>query len=267
MKKAVMMLSVLVILLTACAGTSLEYSAQNESQTGEMNIINPTKQSRNNLGSKQEGDKRSVSGKNTYQSSGTSLVNPDLTTTEIEGIKFMREEEKLARDVYLKLDEFWNMNMFSNISKSEQTHMDALLTLIDRYNLVDSMQGNEMGDFTNPDLQALYDELIVTGSISPADALLVGGAIEEIDILDLQEYLAMTSTGSVSGVYDNLLKGSINHLGAFVNAYERQTGETYQPQFLSQEEYQELISMSARNSGGQGRGRNTSTGGKGQARQ
>lgn len=65
----------------------------------------------------------------------------------------------------------------------------------------------------------------------------LGGAIEEIDILDLQKYLAGTTDGAIIEVYQNLLRGSINHLASFVRTYERQIGETYQPQFMNLEEY------------------------------
>ncbi len=100
-----------------------------------------------------------------------------------------------------------------------------------------------MGVFTDQVLQDLHDELMVSGSMSLADALLVGGAIEEIDILDLQKYLEQTSNSAVIEVYENLLRGSINHLNSFVSNYERQTGETYQPQILTQEEYQDALAL------------------------
>lgn len=49
----------------------------------------------------------------------------------------MREEEKLARDVYLELYETWDLPVFYNIAQSEQTHMGAVKTLIEKYNLKD----------------------------------------------------------------------------------------------------------------------------------
>jgi len=109
--------------------------------------------------------------------------------------------------------------------------------------------------------------LLVSGSISLSDALLVGGAIEEIDILDLQKYLNETSNSAVIEVYENLLRGSINHLNSFVRNYERQTGETYQPQFLSQEEYQELISLGSGSNSAGISGANSSPKGMGRAGQ
>lgn len=49
----------------------------------------------------------------------------------------MREEEKLARDVYLTFGEKWGLTLFTNIAKSEQTHTDAVKTLLDRYEIKD----------------------------------------------------------------------------------------------------------------------------------
>ena len=67
----------------------------------------------------------------------SSALNPipadELSPVEIEGILFMREEEKLARDVYLKLYDRWELPIFRNIANSEATHMEAIKTLIDRY--------------------------------------------------------------------------------------------------------------------------------------
>ena len=172
-----------------------------------------------------------------------------LTDEEISGIVFMREEEKLARDVYLQLAELWGMNIFQNIAGSEDTHMGAVLTLIEMADVEDPVEGFGQGEFLNQDLQELYYDLVAKGSQSLAEALLVGGAIEEIDILDLQMYLAETDDGSIREVYQNLLQGSINHLNSFVRTYERQTGNEYQPQFLTEEAFQELINVAVQGKG------------------
>lgn len=62
--------------------------------------------------------------------------------------------------------------------------------------------------FTNPDLQALYNNLTARSSQSLAEALKVGAAIEEIDILDLESRLAQTDNTDIQQVYNNLLSGS-----------------------------------------------------------
>jgi len=79
------------------------------------------------------------------------------------------------------------------------------------------------------------------GSNSLRDALEVGAAIEEIDILDLQEHMAETDNDDITLVYENLMKGSRNHLRAFVSTLEKQ-GFEYASQYLSQEEYEDIIS-------------------------
>ena len=164
-----------------------------------------------------------------------------LSDAEAEGILYMREEEKLARDVYLTLYEKWNMPIFENISNSEATHMEALKTLIDRYDLEDPAAGKDVGVFVNETLQGLYDQLVAEGSQSLASALRVGVAIEEIDILDLQEYVAQTDKADIRLVYENLTKGSRNHLRSFVSTLSKQTGETYQPQYLDQATYDAIV--------------------------
>jgi hypothetical protein len=115
----------------------------------------------------------------------------DLSEAEVSALVYMREEEKLAHDVYMTLYATWGLPIFQNISVSEQAHTAAVKTLIERYGLQDPAQAT-VGAFTNPDLQALYNELVARGSQSLSEALKVGAAIEEIDILDLQERLAET---------------------------------------------------------------------------
>ncbi|MCK4901592.1 MAG: DUF2202 domain-containing protein [Anaerolineales bacterium] len=186
----------------------------------------------------------------------TSPANGELSEAEAAGLIFMREEEKLARDVYITLYDQWGLPLFQNISKSEQTHTDAVKALLDNYGLDDPMLGNEVGVFSNPELQALYDQLVIQGNQSLIEALKVGVAIEEIDILDLEERLAQTDKADIQRVYENLLNGSYNHLRAFVSTLERQTGETYVPQYMSQDAYDAILStgMVRGGQGGQGKG-------------
>jgi hypothetical protein len=182
----------------------------------------------------------------------------ELSADESAALLYMREEEKLAHDVYVTFYAQWSLAIFQNISQSEQIHTDAIKTLLDRYGLNDPAS-TEIGIFTNPDLQALCNDLIARGSQSLAEALKVGAAIEEIDILDLQKHLTETDNTDIQQVYANLMNGSYNHLRAFVSALNNQTGETYQPQYLSTEVYEELINANTQTGGssssiGNGRG-------------
>jgi len=128
---------------------------------------------------------------------------------------YMQEEEKLARDVYIKMYEIWGAAIFSNISVSEQRHMDAVLKSLVKCRIPDPVSGNPIGFFTNSDLQKLYTDLVAQGQLSLLDAYLVGRAIEEKDIRDLQLAVDETSKTLLDKVYGNLLRGSFNHLRSF----------------------------------------------------
>ena len=175
----------------------------------------------------------------------TSNIDNELTQAEIDSLVFMREEEKLARDVYLGLYDLWGLSIFQNIANSEQTHTDAVKGLLDQFDIEDPADTSPPGIFVDEALQKLYDDLMVLGAQSLGDALKVGAAIEEIDILDLQEALEYTQNESIQRVYENLLKGSENHLRAFTSTLDSQTGEPYQPQYLSASVYDEILAASA----------------------
>lgn len=143
----------------------------------------------------------------------TAIPPSDLTADETAGLLYMREEEKLARDVYNQMYTLWGQQVFQNIASSEQTHMDQVKLLLDRYGLADPAL--EPGKFTDPTLQALYDKLITQGSVSLEEARKVGALIEQTDINDLQARLAQTDNADIQLVYNNLMNASYNHLSAF----------------------------------------------------
>ncbi len=119
--------------------------------------------------------------------------------------------------------------------------MDSVAVLMDKYGLSDPIL--EAGNFSNPDLQALYDDLVAQGSSSEEEALRVGAVIEETDIQDLKDQLEKTDNEDITMVYESLMKRSRNHLRAFANNLERR-GIDYTPQVLSQEEYDQIIAGS-----------------------
>jgi hypothetical protein len=180
---------------------------------------------------------------------GNSPDNIELSEEEANGLIFMREEEKLAHDVYLALYDRWSLPVFQNISIAESTHSDAVRVLIESYGLEDPERIDKIGVFTNPELQELYDQMVFQGSQSLGEALKVGATVEEIDILDLVERLEQTDQADIQRVYENLLNGSSNHVRAFVSTLKRQTGEDYFPQYMPQDTYNAIIQ-----SGIQGRG-------------
>jgi len=163
------------------------------------------------------------------------LPMEDLSQGEIDGLMYMREEEKLARDIYLRLYDTFPLNNFNNISKSEQAHMDAIKYLLDRYDLDDPAYEDSIGIFRNDDLQKLHDTLLEMGRVDKIEALKVGALIEETDIIDIQNELDhVVDNQDIIFVYNNLIRGSNNHLKSFVGVL-RFNGVSYEPVLLDDE--------------------------------
>lgn len=172
----------------------------------------------------------------------TTKTTLPLSPEEEATLLAMREEEKLAHDVYITLYDLWNMPIFLNISESESRHTASIAKLLVAYNIPDPIDDSQIGVFEDPEIQKLYTDLVAQGSVSLLDAYKVGATIEEMDIFDLEEALAETDNADLERVYSNLKNGSIHHLSAFARAIENQTGSDYIPSLMTSEEYSQLTS-------------------------
>jgi hypothetical protein len=154
----------------------------------------------------------------------------------------MREEEKLARDVYKTLFKTWSSEQtFANIAKSEQNHMDRMLDMLNNYSLTDPVLSDEIGVFRDQELKALYDSLVKRGQKSLLEALHVGALIEEVDIRDLENAIEYTDESMLDRVYGNLKSASHNHLRAFVGRIKDLSDVAYEAQHLSQAEVDAIV--------------------------
>lgn len=182
------------------------------------------------------------------------LPNEELSEAEVAGLLLMREEEKLARDVYQTLYEKWGLQIFANIAQSEQTHTEAVRNLLEKYQITDPVTTDTIGVFTNVAMQKLYDDLTVRGNESEIEALFVGATIEDLDIRDLQNLLQETDNGDITLVYENLTRGSRNHLRAFTKQLTKRT-ETYTPQYISGTDYESILQSQPETGAGQSNGK------------
>jgi hypothetical protein len=162
-----------------------------------------------------------------------------LSPREEEGILFIWEEEKVARDLYRSLYNETGLRIFVDLERSEQNHMDQAKALIDKYGLQTPV-GDEHGLFSNETLNGYYDDLFASGKESPENALKAAATFEEISIMDLEKEIAATSAEDVRVVYEGLLAGSRKHLRSYVRDLQEQ-GIQYAPQYISREEYEETI--------------------------
>ena len=167
------------------------------------------------------------------------FVLPTLTQEEISDLSFLREEEKLARDVYIYAYNKYQINLFNSISNSEQSHMNSVLNLMIIYGVPDSASA-EIGVFNNPELQEIYYSLIDLVDISTVEALTVGAIIEDLDINDIDHFINNTTKQDLLAIYDNLTCGSKNHIRAYTDQLEI-NGVTYAPQYISVAYYNEIL--------------------------
>jgi hypothetical protein len=168
------------------------------------------------------------------------LATEELSAAEAEALTLMREEEFLAHDVYLAMSQLYNKPIFKNIRKSEAIHTEAIRLLLVKYKLPDPAANHVTGIFSNPDLQSLYTTLVTRGSQSLMDALQVGATIEDLDIYDLENHIAEVDNKDILFVFNNLMRGSENHLRAFY-ANIVFMGGTYSPQYISLTRFNAII--------------------------
>lgn len=174
----------------------------------------------------------------------TTNANTTVTLSDAEQktVIHMREEEKMARDVYDEfLAQYPTLTFFSNISGSEQKHMDAVLILLNTYNLTDPVGTNAPGVFTSAEIQTLYNTLLTKGQAGELDAITVGMTIEDMDIYDLQLAIDEATQQDMINTYSNLLNASKNHMREFY-AQLKARGVTYTPQYITQALYNEIVS-------------------------
>ncbi|MDX9919417.1 MAG: DUF2202 domain-containing protein [Paludibacter sp.] len=165
--------------------------------------------------------------------------NPDsLLSNEEMGLYLMREEEKMAMDIYAYFYEKYQIPIFNNIAKSESKHTSAVLRLINYFGLKDPAL-EPTAEYSNEEIQHLYTKLTSEAN-TIEEALSTGAFIEEYDIADLKKLIAETQNADIKLVYANLLRGSENHIKAFAKQLKFR-GIEYVPQILSQEEYNSII--------------------------
>jgi len=170
-----------------------------------------------------------------------------LTDAEKTDLIQLREEEKLARDVYLYAFDKYGLNVSKNISNSEQAHMDQVLAILSVYGLSDPVK-EEQGAFANSELQSLYDELVGKVDESLLDALVVGAMIEDLDIKDIEDFEARTEKNDLLDLYDNLKCGSRNHLRSYCSQLELNGGQ-YAPLYISQSQFESILASDSERCG------------------
>lgn len=138
-----------------------------------------------------------------------------LSQQEAANLRYIREEEFLAHDVYVIMSRHYRLRVFGTIADSEMRHTAAVAGLLETYGITDPAASHTLGDFTDPTLQKLFDELTARGKKSLVAALRVGVVIERTDLADLADALDVSTSSHVDDVLQALHNGSRNHLSAY----------------------------------------------------
>lgn len=182
------------------------------------------------------------------QQGGNSLIIAYINTLPKQAVSaqekadliHMRQEEKLARDVYTVLYDVWKIRAFQNIAKSEQSHMDLVKFVMDRYLIADPLKSDKVGVFPDAKFTQLFNVLVLAGIQSQAFAEVVGCFIEDLDIVDLNATLKNSDNRDLDTVWQNLQRGSRNHMRAFYGLLATQ--KLYYPGILlSSAEIQSIV--------------------------
>lgn len=198
---------------------------------------------------------------------GDNPATTKLDAVEASHLTFMREEEKLARDVYLTLAGLYpDQKVFNRIATtSEQTHTDTMRDKLALYNLPDPNPAtndlpDSIGVFTGAEwgwyFAEKFKDLTEKGSKSELEALYVGAFIEELDMNDIAVCPAVmveagypkpcgleyTDETGLINAYSSLIDGSENHLRAYVGQIEAVIGVgNYVAQYLTQAEVDAIL--------------------------
>ncbi|MFN8098723.1 MAG: DUF2202 domain-containing protein [Dermatophilaceae bacterium] len=153
--------------------------------------------------------------------SGTHIEGAGVTASSASAdlLRFSREEERLARDLYAALAAAHDgARPMSMITRSEQQHYSAVGALLATYHVPDPSNGLGAGTYAFPELQRLYDDWLARGRTTLAAAYQVGVELEQRDIADLERALGTSTPTDVKTVLTNLLGGSRRHLAAYQRA-------------------------------------------------
>ena len=173
-----------------------------------------------------------------------------ITQSDRDALIYNMQEEKVANNFYTAMQNLYGINVFENISKSETMHMKHVKALLDNFGIDNPVSGKYevAGSFMDAGLERMYNDMISTGNISVTDALKESAKFEEMDIRDLKAFVESTQNTSIESTLNMLINASGNHLRAFVKNLKTR-GIEYTPQYLSQEEFNEIISSSGKSKG------------------
>jgi len=161
------------------------------------------------------------------------------TTLPVAELIAAYEEERMAHDLYIAAAARWNLPVFAHIAAAEVRHASAVQQLAATVEA--TVPTAATGVYSTPEIQSMYDQLLVLIEGSESGALQAGALVEETDIMDLRSLKTRATDATTVAVLSNLERASFNHLNAFVQNLAAR-GITYTPKVMTREEFAAVVS-------------------------
>lgn len=184
------------------------------------------------------GNQRAATDSHSTGNGSTEASTSPLARAEADTLRSMREEEKLARDLYAAFEP--SGFEFARIQGMERHHFAMIGMLLERYQLPDPAASQPAGVFTDPALQAQYAELHERGTKSRADAYAVATEIEDQSLHDLQAAIEGTTHDDIRHAYAMLAQMTRNHLRVFYTGLAAEGG-AYSPKYLDRPAFDRVV--------------------------
>jgi hypothetical protein len=151
---------------------------------------------------------------------GTCWRLPDVPAGELTGsqaatLASLAEQQKLAQDLSAAFAEQYGAQIFERVAAAESRQLEAVRTVLERYQLADPTGGLAAGEFASPAGQARYDQLLADGSAGLAAALAAGQTLAQEQLTELETALDGTGPPELTMVYEHLLGATQRQLAAF----------------------------------------------------
>jgi hypothetical protein len=164
-----------------------------------------------------------------------------LSVEAMEGLIFLRNGERLAKDIAHDFMDAYGSHPFFGQSEAERSHGRAVSQLLARYALHDLVDDQRPGEYSDPFWQSEYDFYREQGALGYIDALLVSLEIQEAAVVDLRYWSELSESDVVVvEVLRALLMATRNHLRILNNELES-VGFEYTPVYFSEAEYDQIV--------------------------
>lgn len=156
-----------------------------------------------------------------------------LNEKEITAITQLIGKEKIAKDIYGNFYQQYKNNLFGNITKRKQKHIDIWKNILAKQNI--SVDENDAVAET----ENLKNQFISEG-IDEISALKTALKIEELNLNDIYTVRRNSSKSAVREAANGVECGTKNHLFVFYRALKEKHGN-YTHQYISGKKFNNIV--------------------------